>query len=188
MGVGDLESLERLVPAPASTGPAFAPDCPIFPANNVWHADISQLLVHPSTGDWISSMGARDERLHPDSGPSFGEIPVPYGIPFDVVDGDHPKVQVTFDGPDGGYPEESDPGPYPFDGQTKIEGGADSTGDRHALMIDRDDCMLYELYHADWSGGDPTADQGSVFDPRSNDLRPDGWNSADAAGSRSSQG
>jgi hypothetical protein len=119
-------------------------------------------------------MGGRDERLHPDFGPSFGEIPVPYGIPFD--------------GPDGGYPEESDPGPYPFDGQTKIEGGADSTGDRHALMIDRDDCMLYALYHADWSGGDPTADQGSVFDPRSNDLRPDGWNSADAAGSRSSQG
>jgi hypothetical protein len=113
-------------------------------------------------------MGGRDECLHPDFGPSFGEIPVPYGIPFY--------------GPDGGYPEESDPGPYPFDAQTKIEGGADSTGDRHALMIDRDDSMLYELYHADWNGGDPTADQGSVFDLRSNDLRPDGWTSADAAG------
>jgi hypothetical protein len=177
-----LVFLAVLVPAPASTGPAFAPDCPIFPANNVWHADISRLPVHPSSGDWISSMGGRDERLHPDFGPSFGEIPVPYGIPFDVVDGDHPKVQVTFDGPDGGYPEESDPGPYPFDAQTKIEGGADSTGDRHALMIDSDNCMLYKLYHADWNGGNPTADQGSVFDLRSNDLRPDGWTSADAAG------
>ncbi len=69
-------------------------------------------------------MGGRDERLHPDFGPCFGEIPVPYGIPFDVVDGDHPKVQVTFDGPDGSYPEESDPGPYPFEAQTKLEGGS----------------------------------------------------------------
>jgi len=107
---------------------------------------------------------------------------MPYSIPFDVVDGDHPKVQVTFDGPDGGYPEESDPGPYPFDAQTKIEGGANSTGDRHALMIDRGNCVLYELYHADSKGGNPTADQGSVFDLRSNVLRPDGWTSADAAG------
>ena len=174
--------LAVLVPAPASTGPAFAPDCPISPANNVWHADISRLPIHPRSSDWISSMGGRDERLHPDFGPSFGEIPVPYGIPFDVVDGDHPKVQVAFDGPDGGYPEESDPGPYPFDENTKIEGGANSTGDRHALMIDRDNCMLYELYHADWNAGNPTADQGSIFDLRSNDLRPDGWTSADAAG------
>ena len=172
--------LASLVPAPASSAPAFAPECDIFPANNVWHADISGLPVHPRSGDWISSMGGRDELLHPDFGPSGEEMP--YGIPFDVVDGDHPKVRVTFDGPDGGYPEESDPGPYPFDAQTKIEGGQGSTGDRHALMIDRDDCVLYELYHADWNRGNPTADQGSVFDLRSNDLRPDGWTSADAAG------
>jgi RTX calcium-binding nonapeptide repeat (4 copies) len=127
-------------------------------------------------------MGGSDRRIHPDFGPSFGEIPVPYGIPFNVVDGDHPKVSINFDGPDGGYPEESDPGPYPFDENTRIEGGPDAAGDRHALMIDRDNCVLYELYHADWNGGDPTADQGSVFDLRSNDLRPDGWTSADAAG------
>ena len=174
--------LAVLVPVPTATAPAFAPGCPIFPANNVWHADISGLPVHPRSADWISSMGGRDERLHPDFGPSFGEIPVPYGIPFDVVGGDHPKVRITFDGPDGGYPEESDPGPYPFDENTRIEGGEDSTGDRHALMIDRDSCVLYELYHADWNGGNPIADQGSVFDLRSNELRLDGWTSADAAG------
>jgi hypothetical protein len=50
-------------------------------------------------------------------------------------------LTLNFDGPDGGYPEESDPGPYPFDAQTRIEGGPDSTGDRHALMIDRDDSL-----------------------------------------------
>ncbi len=68
-----LVFLAVLVPAPASSGPAFAPECPIFPANNVWHADISRLPVHPSSGDWISSMGGRDERLHPDFGPSWCE-------------------------------------------------------------------------------------------------------------------
>ncbi len=102
-----------LVPVPASSAPPFAPDCPIFPADNVWHADISRLPVHPRSEDWISSMGGSDRRIHPDFGPSFGEIPVPYGIPFNVVDDDHPKVSINFDGPDGGYPEESDPGPTP---------------------------------------------------------------------------
>jgi hypothetical protein len=125
-------------------------------------------------------MGGPRQLLHPDFGPSGEDTP--YGIPFDVVDGDHPKVGVKIDGPDGGYPEESDPGPYPFDADTRIEGGTGSTGDRHALIIDRDNCVLYELYHAYWNDGNPTADQGSVFALRSNDLRPDGWTSADAAG------
>jgi len=166
-----------LMPLPASSAPPFAPDCPIFPADNVWHADISGLPVHPRSDDWISSMGGPTRRIHPDFGPSGEEMP--YGIPFDVVDGTHPRVQVNFD---SGYPDESDPGPYPFGAETRIEGGPDATGDRHALMIDRDDCVLYELYRADWNGGNPTAMQGSVFDLRSNDLRPDGWTSADAAG------
>lgn len=173
------EEASGLVPGYSGTL-ASAPDCPVFPADNVWHADISGLPVHSRSVDWISSMGGPDARLHPDFGPS--DEGMPYGIPYDVVDGDHPKVQVTWDGPEGGYPEESDPGPYPFDADTKIEGGPDSDGDRRAIMVDQDNCMLYELYHADWNGGDPTADQGSVFDLRSNDLRPDGWTSADGAG------
>jgi hypothetical protein len=160
--------------------PSSALDCPVFPADNVWHADVSGLPIHSRSADWISSMGGPDARLHPDFGPS--DEGMPYGIPYDVVDDDHPKQLVTWDGPEGGFPEESDPGPYPFDADTSIEGGPDSDGDRHAIMVDRDNCMLYELYHADWNGGDPTADQGSVFDLRSNDLRPDGWTSADGAG------
>jgi hypothetical protein len=42
--------------------------------------------------------------------------------------------------------------------------------------------VLYELYAADWNGGQPTAGSGAVFDLGSNALRPDGWTSADAAG------
>ncbi len=178
-GAPPEEEVSDLAPGYSGT-PASAPDCPVFPADNVWHADVSGLPVHSRSADWISSMGGPDARLHPDFGPS--DEGMPYGIPYNVVDGDHSKVQVTWDGPDGIDPEESDPGPYPFDADTRIEGGPDSDGDRHAIMVDRDNCMLYELYHANWNGGDPTADQGSVFDLRSNDLRPDGWTSADGAG------
>ena len=52
-------------------------------------------------------------------------------------------------------------------------------------MIDRDTCTLYELYAAEWNGGDPTAGSGAIFDlegPNANDLRPATWTSADAAG------
>jgi hypothetical protein len=89
----------------------------------------------------------------------------------------HGKVTPTFD-----YADESDPGPYPFGPDTPIEGGAQSSGDRHALMLDRDTCVLYELYAANWNGGQPTAGSGAVFNLRSNALRPATWTSADAAG------
>ena len=108
--------------------------------------------------------------MHPDFGPPN------YGIPFDVVDGSHPTVHVEF-----GYADESDPGPYPFGPDIHVEGGSD----RHANMIDRDTCTLYELYAADWNGGEPTAGSGAIFHlegPNANDLRPATWTSADAAG------
>jgi hypothetical protein len=94
-------------------------------------------------------------------------------MPFDVVDASHPDLSIDFQ-----YAGESDPGPYPFDGNTQIEGGSD----RHALMIDGDSCTLYELFNARWNGGSPTAGSGAVFDLGSNALRPAGWTSADAAG------
>ncbi|HEV2907168.1 MAG TPA: hypothetical protein VGZ50_07630, partial [Actinomycetota bacterium] len=116
-------------------------------------------------------MGGPSVRLHPDFGPS-GEAQ-PYGIPYIVVPGSHGKVTVTFD-----YADESDPEPYPFGADTPIEGGSD----RHALMIDRDACVLYELFAADYAPGNSTAGSGAIFDLRSNALRPAGWTSADAAG------
>lgn len=76
------------------------------------------------------------------------------------------------------YADESDRGPYPFDGATPVEDGSD----RHALIVDRGTCRLYELYAADWNGGDPRAGSGAIWDLGSNRLRPDGWTSADAAG------
>jgi hypothetical protein len=156
---------------PAGAAPPGA-DCPLFPADNAWHADVSRLPVHSRSSAWITSMGGPGRRLHPDFGPA-GPGEQPYGIPYVVVDGSHAKVAIGFD-----YDEESDAGPYPFGSDTPIEGGSD----RHALMVDRGTCTLYELYAATWDPAGPTAGSGAVWDLRSHALRPAGWTSADAAG------
>ncbi|MGH8973088.1 MAG: hypothetical protein ACRD0C_07765 [Acidimicrobiia bacterium] len=156
---------------PARAAPPGA-DCPLFPADNAWHADVSHLPVHPRSAAWITSMGGPARRLHPDFGPA-GAGEQPYGIPYVVVDGSHALVAVSFD-----YDDESDAGPYPFGPDTPIEGGSD----RHALMVDKSSCTLYELYAAEYSPSGSTAGSGAIWDLRSHDLRPAGWTSADAAG------
>ena len=160
------------VPA-AAIPPPGAPKCSVFPSNNVWHADISRLPVNARSSAWLSSMSASSTNLHPDFGPSGG---FPYGIPYDVVPSSHPKVYISFQ-----YASESDKGPYPFDGNTKIEGGSTASGDRHAIMIDSGTCTLYELYNARYSSH-PTAGSGAIWKLTSNALRPATWTSADAAG------
>lgn len=76
-----------------------------------------------------------------------------------------------------------DPGPYPIPPDPPIEGGPDSDGDRHVLIVERDNCILYELYDA-WPQPDGSweAGSGATFDLNSHALRPAGWTSADAAG------
>jgi cell division septation protein DedD len=158
-------------PARALAPPGTA--CPVFPSNNVWHADISKLPVNKRSAAWLSSMSASSTHLHPDFGPSGG---FPYGIPYNVVSGSHPKVHIAFT-----YADESDPGPYPFGSDISIEGGSNAGGDRHAIMIDKSTCVLYELYDAHYSSH-PTAGSGAIWKLTSNKLRPAGWTSADAAG------
>jgi hypothetical protein len=114
--------------------------------------------------------------LHPDFGANWDGGP--FGIPYVVVPGTQPKVPVTFD-----YADESDPGPYPIPANAPIEGGANATGDRHVLVVDRDHRTLYELFDAHpQANGSWQAGSGAVFDLTSNAVRPAGWTSADAAG------
>jgi hypothetical protein len=113
--------------------------------------------------------------LHPDFGPDQGGYP--YGMTFDVVSSGHPLTRVRFQ-----YGSESDAGPYPFGAGTLIEGGQNASGDRHAIMVNKDTCRLYELYDARYSAGGATAGSGAIWNLRSNSLRPAGWTSADAAG------
>ncbi len=109
--------------------------------------------------------------------------------------GTQPLVPVTF----VDYADESDAGApgrppgYPIPEQAKtqagwIEGGAPGSvepeGDRHMLIVDRDNRIVYELYRAHWNAGLNRweAGSGAVFPLTSNLRRPDGWTSADAAG------
>jgi hypothetical protein len=150
--------------------------CPIFPADNVWNVPIDTLPVDANSDAYVAAIGA-DEPLHPDFGSGTWEGE-PIGIPYVVVPGSQPLVAISFE-----YDDESDPGPYPILPDALIEGGPDSDGDRHILIIDRDNCMLYEIFYA-WPQRDGSweAGSGAIFDLRSNALRPDTWTSADAAG------
>jgi hypothetical protein len=149
--------------------------CRVFPADNYWHADVSGLPVDPRSATWLSHMSTGVD-LHPDFGPSYGDGPN-YGIPVTVVEGSHPKVRVRFL-----YVSESDRVRYPFGKDTKIEGGRNSGGDMHAIVVDKARCKLYETWATRVSKGRWSAGSGAVWSLRSNKLRPDGWTSADAAG------
>ena len=161
-------------PVLAGTGPSIA-GCPIFPADNAWNTDISNLPVDSHSGAWLATSGGPNLHIHPDFGDSGTSVP--YGIPFTVTNASHPKVSIRFD-----YADESDPGPYPFGPDTPIEGGSGSGGDQHAIMLDSSTCTLYELYDANYSALGSTAGSGAIWSLRSDALRPNGWTSADAAG------
>ena len=101
-----------------------------------------------------------------------------------VVAGTQAPVAMTWTA----YGDESDPGPYPIPADAPVEGGAapTNTGDRHVLVIDRDNDRLYELFSAIQNpDGSWDAACGAVFHLDSNAVRPTaqpGWTSADAAG------
>jgi uncharacterized protein (TIGR03437 family) len=151
--------------------------CPVFPADNVWNAPVDTLPVDANSAAYVATVGA-SVSLHPDFGSGLYQG-APIGIPYVLVTGQQPKLAVSFS-----YRDESDAGPYPIPPDAPIEGGPNSTGDRHILMLDRDDCVLYELFAAYPPGGDKgwRAGSGAIFNLRSHALRPDGWTSTDAAG------
>jgi hypothetical protein len=167
-----------LSPTTASAGTPLpgAPNCPMFPPDNVWNTPIANLPVNAQSAAWMAGMDAGTTNLHPDFGPS-DDPSTPYGIPYTVVSPSQPEVPITFQ-----YSDESDPGPYPFGGSTPIEGGQDSTGDRHAIMVNPSTCTLYELDGAQYNASGSTAVSGAIWNLNSNALRPAGWTSADAAG------
>jgi hypothetical protein len=148
--------------------------CPLFPADNIWNARVDELPVDPRSDAYIASIGS-STGLHPDFGTVWEGAPI--GIPYNIVDSSQPGLPVAFN-----YDEESDAGLYPIPANPLIEGGPEGQGDRHILIVDQDECLLYELFYARRINGSWQAGSGAIFDLRSNALRPDGWTSADAAG------
>jgi hypothetical protein len=162
-------------PAGASSLPTAA-NCPMFPADNIWHSDVSQLSVNSRSSQYVASIGT-GAHVHADFG-SGRYNGGPIGIPYDVVGAGQPTTSVTFD-----YDSESDHVPYPLPANPSIEGGPNASGDRHVIVVDNSTCTLYELFNATPNGdGTWHAGSGAVWNLNSNALRPDTWTSADAAG------
>jgi len=55
-------------------------------------------------------------------------------------------------------------------------------GDRHAIVVDPVNRIAYDFFVMGRTPDGWAADQASIFDLKSNKLRPDGWTSSDAAG------
>jgi hypothetical protein len=152
--------------------------CPLFTADDAWNTDISGAAVD-SAQSAIIAAAVTTAKIHPDFGPGFG-------IPFNVVSASQAAVPVMFDQ----YPDESDPGPYPFPdvGVARVEGTDDPhncSGDCHLLAVQMGTCMLYEGYacHYDSAKG-WICGNGAKWDLKKKSFgqRPEGWTSVDAAG------
>ena len=174
---------------------------PVFPADNWWNTNVSAAPIDPNSANFIAFINnGGTRRLHPDFGgeASPGGVDI-YGMPYAIVDGSQAKQAVTFqywdesDGVDYSTRQGIPFYPLPAQAITQshwVEGGAAanvdqrSSADRHLIVIDCTNKYLYELYnvwydtaHAQWLAG-----SGAFFDMKTNNRRPDGWTSADAAG------
>ncbi len=150
--------------------------CTVFPADNPWNTRIDDTTKFPVNAKWSTYQGTMNvaAHLHPDWGDWSADH---YGIPWQTVPASQATVPMTFQ-----YASESDPGPYPFPPSARIEGGANSGGDQHVLVVESGKCVLYETFASNLIGAGWSCGSGAKFDLTSNALRPDGWTSADAAG------
>jgi hypothetical protein len=171
-----VSAVVLVLAAPAAAAPVPLPDapgCPLFPETNVWNKPVGQLALRSNSRKIVRAIGARLP-VHADFGSGLWNGG-PIGIPITVVNSSQATSPVDFE-----YDDESDAGPYPIPSGVAIEGGEDSDGDRHAIIVDSDSCTLYELfalYPSPWTAG-----SGAIWSLTSNALRQRGWTSADTAG------
>ena len=160
----------------------------VFPEDNRWNLEVSDWPRHPNSAMIVASVGANKPlRYNPD-------------MSFVLVPPDQKKIDLKL----VSYPDESDKGPYPVPDSVPIEGWPVSytrnpklkgttlddvqrdrlkeNGDRHAIVVDPTNRVLYEFYQLKKVDGGWQAACEATFDLKSNKLRPDGWTSSDAAG------
>ncbi len=160
----------------------------ILPPDNPFNQVIEDWPVHPNSDAIIGSIGPdKPMRYNPDMG-------------YVLVPENQPKIDVRLTM----YAGESDPGPYPVPDNVPIEGwpayytqfhtGPRVTlddvqrdrlgkgGDRHAIVVDPTRRMLYEFGYMRKTDQGWEAGVASIFDLKTNKLRPVGWTSTDAAG------
>ena len=159
----------------------------VFPTDNPWNLVVSDWPLHPKSKDVVASIGAdKPLRYNPD-------------MNFVLVPPNQKRVEVKVS-----YQEESDKGPYPVPDGMIVEGWPafykraphlkdytfedmqrdkmNDNSDRHAIVVDPTNRMLYEFYQLKKTKTGWEATGQATFDLKSNKLRPDGWTSTDAAG------
>jgi hypothetical protein len=147
--------------------------CPVFPDNNVWNAKIDELPVSKESKPILRTYGAL----------KLGLVPA---FTLNIADANTPAYLMAFES------TESDGGRYPITPEMEVEGytgksrfpvanGPYST-DAHLLVLRKDQCKLYEIYALGSKAPPYPAGSGAIYDLTANNLRPDGWTSADAAG------
>ena len=161
--------------APIAAAAATLAGCPLFPSSWSTNQRVDTLPVAPDSAAIVRSIGL-DGTLKADFGSGLWEGG-PIGIPYDVVGRRTARARVRFE-----YADESDRVGYPIPRRVHIEGGPGADGDRHALLVDRSRCRLYELFALRREGGRWAAGSGATWSLRNPRLRPAGWTSADAAG------
>ncbi len=160
----------------------------VFPPDNPWNLVVDDWPLHPNSKKIIASIGPEKPfRYNPDMG-------------FILVPPDQKKIDFKLIG----YPAESDKGPFPLPDNIPIEGWPGhyqrnpkfkeitlddvqrdklkENGDRHAIVVDPANRMLYEFYQLKKTDAGWQAAQSSIFDLKSNKMRPEEWTSTDAAG------
>lgn len=146
-----------------------------FPADSLWNKDISSSAIDPNSNAILTFIGT-GVGIHADFGAGqFGGSTI--GIPYLNVGSQQALLNVTFNQ----FGSESDAGPMPIPVTAPIE-GFPNPGDQHVLVLDNSNCFLYELYASAVSGNSWTAGSAAIWDLLSNEQRPYGWTSADAAG------
>jgi hypothetical protein len=161
VSLGDMGALNGWVPSP----------------NDAWHQDITNAPLDPTSSTIINTSGdLASEHLHPDFGSYFG-------IPYTVVDSSvTPLVPVT----PLWYVGDSDVTLYPMTPTTPIEGNPGPCptdgNDRHAIVIDRNTGVDYELFQASYCNSQWTSSSNALWDFTETENRPYSLTSADAAG------
>ncbi len=170
---GEHDAVVQAESNPARADAPHVGPCPLFPADNVWNTPIDAMPVDKHSNDYIGSIGPL-HGVHPDFGFNLNG-----GIPYTILPASGARsVRINFD-----YRDESDLGNYPIPPDAPVEGGRQSTGDRHVIVVDPRTCLLYELYAAyPQPDGTWKAGSGIRMDLTDNALRASGKTSADAAG------
>jgi hypothetical protein len=184
-GIGALVALLGVAGSAAAAPPRIG-GCQVFPPfagsatapsaadQTAWNQDVSGTPVAARSRAYVNRITALggNQVVHPDFGGNGA-----YGIPYTTVGPNQPRVRVRVIG----YPDESDFGLAPIPANAPVEGGSD----RHVLVLQRQKCLLFELFAAHYAGGSGhrwTASSTARFNLGSPRRRHEGWTSADAAG------